>query len=221
MIDDLNQESRGTEKPSLDSSRARRNRTVKSLLPVLVILIPVLAILAYVLLVRGGASGSGSGYTQLTAWESPTGTPRPSSTPEACAVEVVRPEVEFMHGLMLEFYDASALASQTPPDRLILVIPSLQEIRRRADAVKVSDCLKKMKELEVAHMNTVINTMLAFMSNSDPSLLVQGVVQARLLNEEYKKEKARLLGEKYIPPPTQALTPTASGTVTILPSGTP
>ena len=183
------------------------------------VLIPVLAILAYVLLARGGASGPGP--AQQTAWESPTGTPRPSSTPEACAVEVVRPEVEFMHGLMLEFYDASALASQTPPDRLILVIPSLQEIRRRADAVKVSECLKKMKELEVAHMNTVINTMLAFMSDSDPSLLVQGIVQARLLNEEYKKEKARLLGEKYIPPPTQAAIFTASGTVTILPSGTP
>ena len=94
--------------------------------------------------------------------------------------------------------------------------------RRRTDAVKVSECLATLKELEVAHMNTVINTMLAFMSNADAEVLVEGVIQARLLNEEYRKEKARLLGEEYVPPPTQeAGTPTASGTETVLPSATP
>ena len=188
---------------------------MKVLLPAAAVLILTLAALAFVFLVRGGA---GSTPAVQTAEGLPTGTPYAKATPDKCAVDAVRPEVEFMHSLMLEFYDASALASQTPPDRLILVIPSLQEIRRRTDAVKVSVCLKKLKEYEVAHMNTVINTMMAFMSNADPSLLVEGVVQARQLNEEYRKERARLLGEPYVPPPTQAFTPTPSGTVTVLPT---
>jgi hypothetical protein len=219
MAQNVEQEPRGTGKPSLDSSRPKRGIPLNRTIPILVILVPVVLILGYSLLSRGGSSGSGAAATATPG--GPTVTPLPTWTPEACAVDIVRPEVEWMHALMLEFYDASALASQTPPDRLILIIPSLQEIRRRTDAVKVSGCLAKLKELEVAHMNTVINTMLAFMSKADTSLLVEGIVQARLLNEEYRKEKARLLGEEYIPPPTQAFTPTASGTVTIQPAAAP
>jgi len=51
-------------------------------------------------------------------------------------------------------------------------------------------------------MNMVINTLLAFMSKSDQSVLMEGIVQSRLLNEAYKKEKARLLGVPYVPPAT-------------------
>ncbi len=218
MASSMNQEPRGTGKPSLDSSRPKRGFSLKGMLPVLVILVPVLLILGYSLSVRNSQAEPGPDGAVTPG--APAGTALPTSTSESCATDKVRPEVERMHALMLEFYDASALASQTPPDRLILVIPSLQEIRRRTDAVKVSDCLTKLKTLEVAHMNTVINTMLAFMSKSDSSVLLEGIVQARLLNEEYRKEKARLLGETYVPPPTQAVTPTA-GTVTLQPSATP
>jgi hypothetical protein len=221
MTEPTKQEPRGTGKPSLGSSRPGggfpRGRPIWILAAVI---LPVLLIAGYILLSRGG-SDSGPSLDVYGPGDPTAAALRPSKTPDACAVEIVRPEVEKMHALMLEFYDASALASKTPPDRLILVIPSLQEIRRRTDAVKVSDCLKTLKELEVAHMNTVINTMLAFMSNADAGLLVEGVVQARLLNEEYRKEKARLLGEEYVPPPTQAFTPTPSGTMTVLPSATP
>ena len=218
MAEHKGSDTRGTGNPSLGASRPGRGLPRNRLLLIPAILVPLLAVAGYILLSN---RGSGAGPADTNGPTGPTRTAPPTATLDACAAGTVRPEVERMHALMLEFYDASALASQTPPDKLILVIPSLQEIRRRTDAAKVSECLKTLKELEVSHMNTVINTMLAFMSNADAELLVQGVIQARLLNEEYRKEKARLLGEEYVPPPTQAYTPTASGTVTIQPTVTP
>ncbi len=136
----------------------------------------------------------------------------PVVTSNACLTSIIRPDVEKVDAIMLEFYDASALASQTPADQLLQVIPGLQEIRRRAQALKVSGCLDKLRSFQVSHMNMVINTLMAFMSKSDQSILVEGIVQARLLNEEYKKEKARLLGETYVPPATRTFTPTAGTT---------
>jgi len=133
---------------------------------------------------------------------SPTLQKQSLSTSDPCASAVVAPDVEKMHTIMLEFYDASALASQTPSEKLLQIIPSLQEIRRRADSLKVSACLSKLKSYQLAHMNTVINTMMAFMGKADSAILIQGIAQSRLINEEYKREKARVLGEIYIPPAT-------------------
>lgn len=215
MADNRSSNPRGTVFPSLGFSRMMGGLPRNPWILIAAVLLPVL-VTAGVILFSNAKPGSATAEPEDTLQAVP-----PTATYDACAVEIVRPEVERMHALMLEFYDASALASQTPPDKLILVIPSLQEIRRRTDAVKVSECLKTLKELEVSHMNTVINTMLAFMSNADAELLVEGVVQARLLNEEYRKEKARLLGEQYIPPPTQAYTPTAGETAAEQPTATP
>jgi hypothetical protein len=152
--------------------------------------------------------------------QTPTHPASPTATSDPCSTELIRGDVEAVHGLMLEFYDASALASQTPAEQLPQMIPNLQEIRRRAQALKVSHCLDDLRSYQISHMNMVINTLMAFMSKADQSVLVEGIIQARLLNEEYKKEKARLLGEKYIPPATPIFTPTA-GTETPSPSATP
>ncbi|MGB7537680.1 MAG: hypothetical protein WBM17_04005 [Anaerolineales bacterium] len=144
----------------------------------------------------------------------------PVVTSDSCLTAMIRGDVEKVHAIMLEFYDASALAAQTPADQMLQIIPNLQEIRRRAEALKVSSCLNTLRSFQISHMNIVINTLLAFMSKSDQSVLFEGIVQARLLNEEYKKEKARLLGETYIPPATRTMTPTA-GTTTPAISTTP
>ncbi|MBN1440196.1 MAG: hypothetical protein JW929_12380 [Anaerolineales bacterium] len=204
---------RGTGKPSLDSS------------PGLYIpfrwLVPALGAAVILMLVIG----IGSAANPPAA---PSATKKPTRAADPCSIEQVRPDVEKVHALMLEFYDASALASQTPAEQLLTVIPTLQEIRRRAEALKVSSCLDVLRSYQVSHMNMVINTLLAFMAKSDQSILMEGIVQARLLNEEYKKEKARLLGETYLPPVTRTPLPTlgtaagtGTGTVTALGSETP
>jgi hypothetical protein len=207
---------RGTRKSSLDSYLPGLNVSYRRLIPALVIVAAVLLIVA----------GLGSAANKPPAL-TPTKPPRPTVTVTApptasldpCAPEVIRPDVEKVDAVMQEFYDASALASQTPADKLLEVIPTLQEIRRRAEALKVSSCLDKLRSFQISHMNMVINTMLAFMGNADQGTLVEGVVQARLLNEEYKKERARLLGETYVPPVTVTPQPTpGTGTPQVTPT---
>jgi hypothetical protein len=185
-------------------------------------LAPYLAVTALaVILVWLGATGR-LPFAGAKAQAGPTRTVTrpPVVTSDSCLTAMIRGDVEKVHAIMLEFYDASALASQTPADQLLQIIPNLQEIRRRAEALKVSPCLNTLRSFQISHMNIVINTLLSFMSKSDQSVLFEGIVQARLLNEEYKKEKARLLGETYVPPATRTFTPTA-GTANIQPTATP
>jgi hypothetical protein len=213
------EQNRGTRNPSLVFSNRSRSFTLRQLVPI--------AVIAGIGILAAGI-GLGTLVTPKAATpakELPTIRPtaEPTGTEDVCTPDRVRPDVEKVDALMAEFYDASALASQTPADKLMQLIPDLQEIRRRAQALKVSSCLHDLQSFQISHMNMVINTLLAFMAKSDQAVLVEGIVQARLLNEEYKKEKARLLGETYVPPATRALTPTV-GTPTLVtgtPSGTP
>jgi hypothetical protein len=222
------EKNRGTSASSLDSSPRFFSRIGGRLAPVKKSLLdaysriggwrtlaPYAAVAAAaVILIWLGASGRlPFGLSPARAEPTLTLTKPPVVTSNACLTAMIRGDVEKVHAIMLEFYDASALAAQTPADQMLQVIPGLQEIRRRAEALKVSGCLDKLRSYQVSHMNIVINTLMAFMSKSDQSILVEGIVQARLLNEEYKKEKARLLGEPYLPPATRTLTP-AAGTVT-------
>jgi hypothetical protein len=203
---------RGTRMSSLDSCPPGLSLTYRQLIPVLVIV-------AAVLLIAVGIGSLVIAPPAPSPIPTPTLTVPASPTLQACAPELIRPDVEKVDAIMQEFYDASALASQTPADRLLEVIPTLQEIRRRAEALKLSGCLDKLRSFQLSHMNMVINTMLAFMGNADQGTLVEGVVQARLLNEDYKKERARLLGETYIPPATATPRPTpTTGTPQVSPT---
>jgi hypothetical protein len=202
---------RGTRNPSLVFSDRGRFGPYRRL-------IPYAAIGAIVLLAAGIGLGTLIAGPRPAAAPTPTKelpTIRPSQ--DSCAPDRVRPDVEKVDALMIEFYDASAIASQTPIDELPDRIPGLQEIRRRALALKVSACLKNLQSYQISHMNMVINTLMAFMAKSDESVLAEGIIQARLLNEEYKKEKARLLGETYVPPATRTVPPIATGTQTLAP----
>jgi hypothetical protein len=224
MTDSSDKKNRGTRNSFLDSfSRFfSRVRGTFSRIGGWRTLAPYLAVTALaVILVGLGTTGRlPFAGAPAQATQTRTLTKPPVVTSDACLTEMIRGDVEKVHAIMLEFYDASALASQTPADQLVDIIPGLQEIRRRADALKVSGCLDTLRSYQVSHMNIVINTLLAFMAKSDQSILVEGIVQARLLNEEYKKEKARLLGETYTPPATRTPDPTA-GTTTPSPSATP
>jgi hypothetical protein len=44
----------------------------------------------------------------------------------------------------------------------------LQRIRREADDESIPLCLTDLKTYQISHMNSVINTLLAFMRSSDP-----------------------------------------------------
>ena len=129
-------------------------------------------------------------------------------TPDPCSEANLPDEITKVHKFMREFDDYSALASNTPQQQLIVVIPELQRILRDAQDQTVPSCLGNLKELQLGHMSMVVQTLLAFVGNSDAKLVNEGIARARDLHVQYDVEMARLLG----------ITLTAS---TPVPTGTP
>jgi len=136
----------------------------------------------------------------------------PTATTEfdPCAPENISVEVEKVHKLMREFDDASLLASSTPINQLNPSIADLQRIRRDAEDQSVPNCLTTLKQYQLAHMNTVINTMLFMLSyqGSDPETetLNQGIALARQQHDQYVLELANVLGLTVVAAPSAAPT---------------
>ena len=145
---------------------------------------------------------------------SPTATPTateviPTATPDPCADENIEGEVAKVHKFMREFDDASVLAANMPREQLSTAIAGLQKIRRDAEDQLVPSCLFMLKTYQIAHMNTVINTLIAFLGGSDQDVIDQGIALARQQHDQYTLELARVLGLTVIPE-NDLLTPTAT-----------
>jgi len=138
----------------------------------------------------------------ITVEPTPTATLTPEYDP--CAVENLPDEVEKVHKIMREFDDTALLASNTPLDQLNPTILELQRVRREAEDQTVPTCLTTLKQYQLAHMNTVINTLLGFLSGADAEVLNQGIVTAREQHDQYTLELANLLGLTVVSAPTPA-----------------
>jgi hypothetical protein len=125
-------------------------------------------------------------------------------TPDLCSSTNLPGEVAKANKLMREFDDYSALASNTQQAQLINLIPEMQRVLRDTEDLQVPVCLQTLKKLEMAHMNLVIQVLMAFMSstNSDVQAINAGIAQARDLHAKYDVEMARLLGITLVAPPT-------------------
>ena len=124
-----------------------------------------------------------------------TATPRPvTNTPDPCASENIEMEVQKIHAYMREFDDASTLAASRPREDLAASIADLQRIRREAEDQPTPSCLATLKTHQVSHMNSVINTLVAFMGGADQATVDQGIALARGQHDQYTLELARLLG---------------------------
>ena len=113
--------------------------------------------------------------------------------------------------IMREFDDAATLAVNLPQEGLADAIADLQRIRRDAEEQVIPPCLGDLKTYQVSHMNTVINTLLAFMRGADQQLVDQGIALARQQHDQYLIELARVLGLTIEPAnaaPTATETPT-------------
>jgi hypothetical protein len=148
-----------------------------------------------------------------------------TTTPDRCAPENVRAEVDKVHRHMREFDDESRLAASMPREQLSTPISNLQKIRRDAEDEQVPACLAKLKEYEVQHMNLVINTLIAFISINDPlavdcvdvventqeAEICQSIASARQQHDQYVLELARILELPIITPgPTLAASETGT-----------
>ena len=112
---------------------------------------------------------------------------------------------------MREFDDASILASNFPRDQLTESVANLQRIRREAEDEQIPACLTNLKNYQVDHMNSVINTLVVFIGGADTTTLEQGIAIARQQHDQYTLELARLLGLTVVPA-TAAVTSTPTGT---------
>ena len=113
---------------------------------------------------------------------------------------------------MREFDDASSLAVSMPRDQLSSQIADLQKIRRDAEDEPIPSCLANLKTYQITHMNTVINTLLLFMSGGSQQQVDQGIALARQQHDQYALELAHLLGITVVPATTGTLIPPLSAT---------
>ncbi|HSB00633.1 MAG TPA: hypothetical protein VLE49_08280, partial [Anaerolineales bacterium] len=135
-----------------------------------------------------------------------------SVVPDPCAAGQIGTTVEQVNQHMHEFDDTALLASNMQGEQLSSAIANLQKIRREADDEQVPDCLTKLKAYQIEHMNSVINTLIAFVNGTDQQTIDQGINIARQQHDQYTLELARLLGLNVV-----RATPAAVGT----PIGTP
>jgi hypothetical protein len=137
---------------------------------------------------------------QVTLTETPI--PEITSTPDLCVEPGLSAEISKVNSLMREFDDYSTLASNTPQAQLVMVIPELQRILRNAEDQVVPACLQDLKQLQLQHMEVVIQILLTFMGETNADFVNQGIMQARDLRLQYDIEMARLLGVTLQPQPT-------------------
>jgi len=142
---------------------------------------------------------------------SPTSTPVeiPSATPtsDPCSSENISASTKKVSDLQREFDDASELSANLPREQLPPVISDMQRIRRAAEDQETPPCLVKLKSFQLSHMNTVIDTLLAFVGGADQATLNEGITRARQEHDQYSIELARLLGITLSPVEPQAVTP--------------
>ena len=151
--------------------------------------------------------------------QAPTAELLPTATLDPCSPQYERILAQRVHSHMREFDDASSLAAALNSSQLPTAIADLQRIRRASQDEPVPACLGKLKELEVAHMNMVINTLLAMLNGAQPADLQTGIGNARNLHDAYTMEFAAVMGLTVVAPPTSApdtaLTETPAAATTV------
>lgn len=136
-----------------------------------------------------------------------------TSTPDPCTSLFLAESIKKVNDLQREFDDASELASNLGREQLPGAIMEMQRIRRSAEDQQIPGCLTVLKAHQLAHMNTVIDTLISFVGGADAAALNQGIAAARAEHDQYTFEIARLLGITLLPGtnvPLPADLPTAS-----------
>jgi len=191
----------------------------------LLLILPSALILTMLLSGCGSTVVTPESIATATDTAMPTLTITITMTPDLCASENIKAEVDKVHRHMREFDDASKLAASIPREQLSTPISNLQKIRRDAEDELIPPCLEKLKDYEILHMNSVINTLIAFLSINDPlavdcvdvaqnteeEVICQSIAIARQQHDQYILELAKILE---LPIVTPGPTITASKTAT-------
>lgn len=140
------------------------------------------------------ACGTAENTTNETPTPVPIVTVEATATLDPCLVPQLTEEVTKVNKLMREFDDYATLASNTPQNQLVVIIPELQRVLRDAEEQEIPSCLFTLKKYQLEHMKSVVQTLLAFMGNSDPNFVNANIAKSREFHLLYDVELARLLG---------------------------
>ena len=86
---------------------------------------------------------------------------------DLCAPDHIKDAAQAVNRLMRAFDDTAQIASNTPREQLTAPISGLQSVRRQTEDLEVPDCLTNLKNLQLAHMNAVITTLVSFVGGAD------------------------------------------------------
>jgi len=117
-----------------------------------------------------------------------------TSTPDPCSAENISASIKAVNDLMREFDDVFKLAAGLSQEKVPESISQMQRIRRAAEDQEIPACLSNLKSYQLAHMNTAIKTLLAFIGGAQSETLTDGINRARQEHDLYTLEVARLLG---------------------------
>jgi hypothetical protein len=164
-------------------------------------LLLIIFILILTIILAGCGSAISNTQTPEAALATETASlpPTITVTSDPCSPGQIEAEVQKVHKHMREFDDASKLASNIPREQLSGSIADLQRIRREAEDETIPACLTTLKTYQVQHMNSVIDTLLAFMGGADKQSLEQAISIAGQQHDQYTLELARVLGLTVVP----------------------
>ena len=149
---------------------------------------------------------------------------------DRCSPVNLTAEIVRVKKLMDEFDHYSSRASESQQTQLIQVIPDLQRVLRNAQDQDVPTCLQSLKELQTAHMDAMIQTLIYLnghpisAASPDPNVVANvnsGITQASDLHEKYDVELSRLLDTALVTPTTLSVTTTTADHPTAIPNDQP
>ncbi len=181
--------------PSLKYFRKKIFIMIKKRLLPIILIFPIILLL----LIACKEQEAQEQQTQETEVQEIVLTSTPTLNSDPCAPENINDEIEEIHKFMREFDDAAVLAANVQQNQLSGAISELQRIRRDAEDYKAPSCLHTLKVLQTTHMNTVINTLVAFLGGADQESVNQGITLARQQHDQYTLELAALLGITVVP----------------------
>jgi len=135
-----------------------------------------------------------SGCSSSPEAEAPAITQAAVDNIDPCAPEVIQTTGSPLQMLMDQFDDSADIAANSPHEQLAEPIANLQELRRETEDLLVPICLESLKTAQIDYMNSVIDTLLMFLSLQDEAVIMVGIEISDELRALYESQVSELYG---------------------------
>jgi len=150
------------------------------------ILLLIVLALIFVLTISGCSTSPGA--------ETPAITLAAVDNIDPCSPEAIETTGSPLKNLMNRFDDGADIAANSPHEQLSEPIANLQAIRREAEDLEVPICFAELKTAQIDYMNSVIDTLLMFLSLQDEEVIMVGIEISDELRATYETILSEILG---------------------------